>query len=285
MSADSPPGGSGGGGSGGGGRSGCGGGGGSGGGSGGGGGAGGGSGVGGGGGGRPLLRACGLRAGYGGAPVLRGVDLHVDHGELLAVVGANGAGKTTLVGVLSGLVPLSAGRVQLAGTDLTSLGPEDRVRCGLAVVPEGRRLFQGLTVAENLQIGAHVHRDSEVDGVLELLPALVPLLERRAESLPVAEQSLCSLGRALATRPVLLVVDEPTLGLDPEAADELLAVLPDIAATGCAVAVVEADATRALGVTERAIVLAGGVVVAEGSPGTLLSDLDFVRSYVWGSAG
>lgn len=263
--------------------------------------------------GRRLLRAAGLEASYGGAPVLQGVDLDVGAGEVLAVVGANGAGKTTFAAALAGLVPLSSGVVELSGTDLAGLGPAERLRRGLALVPEGRRLFQGLSVADNLRVGAHWRRDEAGRGsvrrrgalrvarragdprgedvgpllapVLDLLPALGPLLGHRTGSLGVAEQSLCALGRALAARPSLLVVDEPTLGLDPERAEELLAVLPDVAATGCAVVVIEADAARALSVAERAVVLARGRVVREASPGSLLSDLDFLRSYVWGSAG
>lgn len=229
-----------------------------------------------------LLRARGLEAGYGGAPVLRGVDIEIAPGEVMAVLGANGAGKSTLAAVLSGLLPLRVGSVVLAGADVSGLGPEERLRRGLAVVPEGRRLFLSLSVAENLLLGARVHRGGTFDAVLDLLPALSPLLSRPAGSLPVAEQALCAIGRALAARPALLVLDEPTLGLDSEKADELLTIVPDIAATGPSVLLIEADAGRALGCAERAIVLNSGRVVREGSPGTLLADLDFIREYLWG---
>ncbi len=235
--------------------------------------------------GEPLLSARGLEAGYGGAPVLRGVDLDVGAGELLAVVGPNGAGKTTLAGALAGLVPPAAGTVSFRGVDLGGTGPEVRRRLGLALVPEGRRLFQGLSVADNLRVGAWAGGEKDLQAVLDLLPDLSGLLERRAGSLPVAGQALCALGRAIAARPALLIVDEPTLGLAPEEAEALLATLPDVAATGCAIVVVEADAARALSVAERVAVLEHGVVVRNGTPGALLCDLDFVEDYVWGSPG
>lgn len=232
-----------------------------------------------------LLSARGLEAGYGGSPVLRGVDLDVGSGELLAVVGSNGAGKTTLAGALAGLVPVAAGSVRLRGVDLAGTGPETRVQRGLALVPEGRRLFQGLTVADNLRVGAWRSEERGLGMVLDLLPGLVDLLGQRAGNLPVAQQSLCALGRALASRPALLVIDEPTLGLAPDAAGALLGVLPDVASTGCAVTVIEADVAHALSVAERVVVLEHGRMVMEGTPGTLLSNSDFVEGYLRGSAG
>lgn len=231
----------------------------------------------------PLLTATRVEAGYGAAPVLRGVDFLVSKGELLAIVGPNGAGKTTLAGAIAGLVPLSAGEIRFRGVDLAGAGPEARVRLGLGLVPEGRRLFQGLTVEDNLRVGAWASGEQELRGVLDLLPGLSVLLGRRAGSLPVAAQSLCALGRALAARPTLLVIDEPTLGLAPKDAEALLCVLPDVAATGCTVVMIEADAARALSVAERVVVMEHGLVVREGTPGRLLCDLGFVESYVWGS--
>lgn len=231
---------------------------------------------------RLLLRAARLKAGYGAASVLRGVDLEVQRGEVVAVLGGNGAGKSTLAAVLSGLVPLRAGSVLFAGADISGARPEERLRRGLAVVPEGRRLFLSLSVEENLLLGAWIQRGTTLEGVLDLLPALRTLLGKPAGSLPVAAQALCAIGRALAARPALVVLDEPTLGLDPESAEELLRLIPDIAATGAAVLLIEADAGRALACAERAIVLAGGQVVRRGSPGTLLADPHFIREYLWG---
>jgi len=230
----------------------------------------------------PLLSVSGLEAGYGAAPVLRGVNVTIDAGEVVAVIGANGAGKSTLAAVLCGLLRPRSGSIRFAGDDVTTLGPEERLRRGLAVVPEGRRLFLSLSVGDNLAIGGRIQRQATIEMVFDLLPGLVPIQARPAGSLPVEEQALCAIGRAVAACPALLVLDEPTLGLDPEKADELLAIVPDIAARGLSVLLIEADAGRALGHCERAIVLAAGRVVREGSPGALLADLNFIREYVWG---
>ncbi|MHB1593538.1 MAG: ABC transporter ATP-binding protein [Streptosporangiaceae bacterium] len=232
----------------------------------------------------PIVVAHQMVSGYGGPPVLRAVDLTVWPGDLLAIVGPNGAGKSTLVSTIAGLVPLTSGTILVRGRDVGRLRPEERVLRGLALVPEGRRLFAHLTVKENLRVGGWRRGTRTFDRVVELLPALSPILDRPAGALPVALQGMCAIGRALMSQPAVLFVDEPSLGLPPDSADELAMAFPDLAATGIAVVVVETDVARALTVAERVMVMEHGRAARAGTPGVLLSDAGFVESYVWGRA-
>lgn len=231
----------------------------------------------------PIVVARELVSGYGGTPVLQGVDLAISPGEMLAVVGPNGAGKSTLMSTIVGLVPLTSGDIFVNGRDVGTLRPEDRVMRGLALVPEGRRVFAHLTVRDNLRVGGWRRGAHDVDEVVDLLPGLAPALDRPAGALEVALQGLCAIGRALMSGPAVLFVDEPSLGLPPEDADSLAGVFPDIAATGIAVVVVETDVARALTIAERVVVMEHGRVSQRGTPGTLLSDPAFVESFLWSS--
>jgi len=210
-----------------------------------------------------------------GQPVIDALDLHLDEAELVALVGPNGAGKTTVLRALSGLTETSSGRIRVLGSDITSLPPEARVRCGLAHVPEGRRLFGPLTVAENLRLGAWSRGCRYLTRVLSWIPELEPLLARPACSLTTAEAQLCAIGRALAADPAVLLVDEISLGLSPAAISRLLSLLPELVSTGMAVLFVEQDVGRALSVADRVYALDRGRVVAQGAPGELLIDKGF----------
>jgi len=204
------------------------------------------------------------------AAAVDGVDMQIDGAEMVALIGPNGAGKTTLLRTLAGLIGPQQGRVTLLGTDVTGLTPEARVKRGLVHVPEGRRLFGALTVAENLELGCWCHGGRDLGRLLELLPELQPLLQRQAGSLSTAEAQLCAVARAIAADPVVLLIDEISLGLSPAAASRLFSLLPELVSTGMAVLFVEQDVGRALSVADRVYALDRGRVVAAGAPGELL---------------
>jgi branched-chain amino acid transport system ATP-binding protein len=231
-----------------------------------------------------LLEVRGLGAGYGRVQVLWDVDLRVEEGQIVALVGANGAGKTTLLRAISGLVPARSGGVSLRGRELARLGVESIVELGVAHVPEGRRLFGGLTVRENILLGGWQRRSTDAEWVLDLFPALRPRLGQVAATLSGGEQQMCAIARGLMSRPALLMIDELSLGLAPLVVDEIVARLPDIAAGGTAVLLVEQDVETALSVSQEAYVLETGQVAICGPSASLLADPRIKEAYL-GVAG
>ena len=228
---------------------------------------------------QPLLQVSHLAAGYAGVPVLHDVSLTVHRGEVLALLGPNGAGKTTLLRAICALVPLAAGTVLVEGRR-PSHRPEANARRGLALVPAGRGLFGQLTVRENLLLAARGGHDE----VLDLLPALRPLLGRRASLLSGGEAQQLSLGRALLRKPRLLLVDEPSTGLAPTVVEGLLATLRQLAdEQGTAVLLVEQAVAQALAVADRAAVLERGRLVLEATGAELTARPDLVESAYLGS--
>jgi len=224
-----------------------------------------------------LLRVAGLCAGYDGVPVVRDLDLEVAEGEVVALLGPNGAGKTTSLLTISGILPVLHGEITLFGEPTKGRRPHQLARKGLGHVPEDRALFFQLTVRENLRLGRRGGGD--VDGVLELFPALEPLMDRRAGLLSGGEQQMLALGRALLGRPRLLMVDEMSLGLAPIIVDRLLPVLRTIARdSGCGVLLVEQHVHKALRVADRAVVLNHGDVVLTGSAAELAAEGELVAS-------
>jgi ABC-type branched-subunit amino acid transport system ATPase component len=233
---------------------------------------------------RGLLEVRGLTAGFGAGPVLFGVDLDFYAGELLALIGANGAGKSTLLGVLSGLVPPTDGRVVFEGRPITGARPERVVKAGIAHVPQGRRLFDTMTVQQNLRLGAYLRHDAEVgkdlDRVVEYFPALRDKLARLAGNLSGGEQQMVAIGRGMMARPKLLMIDEPSLGLAPKVVESVVEVCKAINRDGVSVLLVEQDVVLALEAADRGYVLENGRVVLTGTASELERDPAIRKAYL-----
>ncbi|MEZ0348934.1 MAG: ABC transporter ATP-binding protein [Thermus sp.] len=230
------------------------------------------------------LQVVGLEAGYGKAQVLFGVGLEVGEGELVALLGANGAGKTTLLRAVSGLVRLAGGRVLLDGKDLKGLSPAKRARLGLGHVPEGRQLFPLMTVEENLRLGAAFlapGREKEGFGrVYALFPRLQERRKQLAGTLSGGEQQMLAIARALMGFPRILLVDEPSLGLSPRLAEEVLLALRQVAGAGVGVLLVEQNVVLSLEVADRAYVMEHGRIVLKGAPKYLSADPRVREAYL-----
>ncbi|MBO3083649.1 ABC transporter ATP-binding protein [Cellulomonas fengjieae] len=231
-----------------------------------------------------LLEVRGLTVGYGGAPVLRDVDLDVPAGSIVALVGANGAGKTTLLRTLSALVPLTRGSVRLGGHDLAAVGVEDRVRRGLAHVPEGRGVVAELTVDENLRLGGLWRGPDRRSAIGEVYELFEPLARRRnhaGHQLSGGERQMLALGRALVARPTVLLLDEPSLGLAPRVVAQIMAVLRGLAdRTGLTVLLAEQNVVGALSVADHGVVLGLGEVVASRPAHELAADETLRHAYL-----
>jgi branched-chain amino acid transport system ATP-binding protein len=203
-----------------------------------------------------MLTATGIEVAYGPVTAVRGADLTVGPGEVLAVVGSNGAGKTSLLHAICGVVRPTAGTVEVDGRDLTGAAPERMVTAGVALVPEGRRIFAGLTVEENLRLASA--DGSGVEGILERFPALARRRDRQAGVLSGGEAQQLAIGRALLTRPRVLLLDEPSLGLSPVMVDTVFATIDELRAEGYGIVLVEQQARRALAIADRSMVMRGG---------------------------
>jgi len=226
-----------------------------------------------------------LEVWYGAAPALWGVSLTLGAGELLAVVGPNGAGKTTLINALCGIERARAGRIVVDGVDVTRLPAHRFCAAGIAVVPEGRRLFTAMTVRENLELGSHLpraraKRAESLAAALELFPALAEKLASPAGELSGGQQQMVAIARALMARPRLLLLDEPSLGLSPLIVADMFDAVRRINAQGVSVLLVEQNVEVALSLSDRAYVLEEGRIVAEGEPGDLLARPEIQRAYL-----
>ncbi|MGH3614075.1 MAG: ABC transporter ATP-binding protein [Pseudonocardia sp.] len=235
----------------------------------------------------PLLELVDVSVHYRRIQALNGVSVVVAPGEIVALIGANGAGKTTTMGAISGLLPVSAGKIVFEGDDITRLRADLRVRRGICQAPEGRGVFPGMTVLENLDMGAYTRSDrrkpayrEDLDRVFELFPRLA---ERRGQSggtLSGGEQQMLAIGRALMARPKLLLLDEPSMGLAPQIIQQIFRIIKEINSTGTTVLLVEQNASQALARAHRAYVLETGCVVRTGTGTELLADPAVKNAYL-----
>jgi branched-chain amino acid transport system ATP-binding protein len=235
-----------------------------------------------------LLQVSGLKVGYGGIQAVKGIDFEVHARELVCLIGSNGAGKTTTMKAITGTLLPEQGSLKYLGQDTTGQGAWDLVRQGLAMVPEGRGVFTRMSILENLQMGAYVRNDKpEIAADLEKIFALFPRLRERrkqlAGTLSGGEQQMLAMGRALMSRPRLLLLDEPSMGLSPIMVDKIFEVIRDVAAQGVTILLVEQNASRALSIASRAYVMESGLITLSGDAHTLLND-PAVRSAYLGEA-
>ena len=234
-----------------------------------------------------LLRAEGLTAGYGKVPILHGVTLEVRSGEMVSVIGPNGAGKSTTFKAIVGFVQATSGHVTFDGQEITGLRPDQVLPRGLAYVPQGRIVFPQMTVLENLEMGAYIERDGDrvreaLARVYTLFPILAERRTQRAGTLSGGEQQMVAIGRALMTRPKLILLDEPSLGLSPKFVSLIFDTLVQMKGAGYTLMVVEQNAARVLAVADRGYVLELGRNRFEGSGAALLADPDVKRLYLGG---
>jgi len=232
-----------------------------------------------------MLEVRDLQVAYGAAQALWGVSLDVRAGELLCVVGPNGAGKTTLIQTIAGILRARSGTMTFDGRDITQLAAHRFCAAGIAIVPEGRRLFTGMTVLENLDIGSYLpearsHRAQSLDAALALFPVLKAKLASLAGELSGGQQQMVAIARALMARPRLLLLDEPSLGLAPAIVHDVFAAIGRINDEGMAVLLVEQNVALAMEISDRAYVLEEGRMVAEGVPAELLARPEIQRAYL-----
>lgn len=221
---------------------------------------------------------------YGPIEALHGVSLNVEKGEIVTLIGANGAGKTTLLMTLCGRPRATSGRIVFEGQDITQLPTHEIMRKGLAISPEGRRVFPSLTVLENLKMGAFFAKDKEIEEGVEYVFGLFPRLKERAAqragTMSGGEQQMLAIGRALMSRPRLLLLDEPTLGLAPLVIAQIFEIIRTIRESGVTVFLVEQNANKALGVADRGYVLENGHVVLSDTGANLLANSDVRKAYL-----
>lgn len=222
---------------------------------------------------------------YGKIEALHGLSLEVAEGEVVALIGANGAGKTSTMRAISGIRGLASGRIVFDGVDVTKLRADQRMRKGLCLVPEGRGVFPGMTVRENLDMGAYTRRDkaavaSDFERVFDLFPRLAERRRQTAGTLSGGEQQMLAIGRSLMARPKLLLLDEPSMGLAPMLIQQIFTIIEEIAHQGTTILVVEQNAQQALSRADRAYVLETGEIVKTGPGQELLKDPSIREAYL-----
>jgi branched-chain amino acid transport system ATP-binding protein len=233
-----------------------------------------------------LLKVSGLKVAYGGIEAVKGVSFEVGEGELVSLIGANGAGKTTTLKAITGLLPAASGTIEYLGRSIRGQGTWDLVKQGLVMVPEGRGTFARMTITENLQMGAFVRRDAEIDADIDQVFAIFPRLKERrkqlAGTMSGGEQQMLAMGRALMARPRLLLMDEPSMGLSPIMVDKVFEVVHDIHRRGVTVLLVEQNASRALQLASRGHVMDSGEITMSGAGRALLNDPKVRAAYLGG---
>ena len=231
-----------------------------------------------------LLEVSGLKVAYGGIQAVKGVSFEVKEGELVSLIGANGAGKTTTLKAITGTQPVAAGDIEFMGRSIRGQGAWDLVRQGLVMVPEGRGTFTRMTITENLMMGAYSRDDDEIEADMEKVFAIFPRLKERASQLAGTmsggEQQMLAMGRALMSRPKLLLLDEPSMGLSPIMVDKVFEVVRDVFAQGVTILLVEQNASRALAQANRGYVMESGLISMTGSGQDLLADPKVRAAYL-----
>src|SRR5450432_3432114 len=237
--------------------------------------------------GKPLLEVKGLEVNYGGIRALKGVDLKVMPGEVVAMIGSNGAGKTTTLKTIARLLPIKSGDIFFATKSINDVATEDLVGAGVSLVPEGRAIFPNLTVRENLELGAYLHRDPQamketLEDVTGLFPRLGERMSQEGGTLSGGEQQMLAIGRALMARPSLLLLDEPSLGIAPKLVQQIFAAITTIAEAGVTILLVEQNTRIALKVSKRAYVLRTGEIALSGASSELAKDPEIQAAYLGG---
>ncbi len=237
----------------------------------------------------PVLELDDIHVHYGKVHALKGVSLHVDEGEIVTLIGANGAGKTTTLKTVSGLRPLTSGAVRFRGEDISGVPAHRRVTMGICQAPEGRRIFPGMSVMENLEMGAYARRakraglEPDLDRVFDLFPRLAERRDQPGGTLSGGEQQMLAIGRALMARPRLLLLDEPSMGLAPKLVTQIFEIVTEINDQGTTVLLVEQNAAQALQRASRAYVLEAGRIVRSDAAASLLDDESVKAAYLGGS--
>ena len=232
-----------------------------------------------------LLKVKGLKVAYGGIQAVKGVDFEVHEGELVSLIGSNGAGKTTTMKAITGTLPINAGDIEYLGKSIAGQGPWDLVKQGLAMVPEGRGVFTRMTIIENLLMGAYIRTDTaaiqdDMEKVFHTFPRLRERKDQLAGTMSGGEQQMLAMGRALMSRPKVLLLDEPSMGLSPILVDKIFEVVRDVFAQGVTVLLVEQNASRALAIANRGYVMESGVISMTGPGQELLSDPKVRAAYL-----
>lgn len=226
-----------------------------------------------------------LYVNYGAIKALKSISCRVEQGEIVALIGANGAGKTTILNAISGIVPTLSGTVTFLGETITSIPPHEIVKRGISQVPEGRRVFANMSVLENLEMGAYIRNDKsaileEIDQVFARFPRLLERKKQLAKTLSGGEQQMLAMGRALMSRPKLLLLDEPSMGLAPMLVAQIFAIIQEINAGGTTIMLVEQNANMALSIANRAYVLETGEVVLQGAADELAANPEVRKAYL-----
>jgi branched-chain amino acid transport system ATP-binding protein len=232
-----------------------------------------------------LLQVTDLRVAYGGIQAVKGVSFQVNEGELVSLIGSNGAGKTTTMKAITGSLLPAAGRIEYLGRDIRGQGSWDLVKQGLVMVPEGRGVFTRMSILENLQMGAYLRNDkagiqTDIERVFALFPRLKERSAQLAGTLSGGEQQMLAMGRALLSRPRLLLLDEPSMGLSPIMVDKIFEVIAEVASLGVTLLLVEQNASRALKMAQRAYVMESGEISMQGDAKALLHDPKVRAAYL-----
>ncbi|URM32294.1 ABC transporter ATP-binding protein [Cytobacillus firmus] len=231
-----------------------------------------------------MLKVNGINAFYGKIQVLKNISLEVEEGSIVTILGANGAGKTTTMKSISGMLKPQAGSIQFQGQDVTGLRPDQLLRKGIALVPEGRQILSGMTVLENLEMGAYHRKDNEIDRDIKSVMERFPILEERQKqlggTLSGGQQQMLAIARAILSKPKLLLLDEPSMGLAPLIVADIFKIIKEINEAGTTVLLVEQNARQALKISHYGYVLETGKMVAEGSSEKLLNDPRIMEAYL-----